>query len=174
VRGWLACDWTSRRRRCTSPNVLTTIGGDLSARSWFLNIECPDDYYESLDMAKVTREHRRSTASQHSNEGCAQREHEYLTDVKVTNILERVNVLIPRARWLLVQNRFQTTSHRCRGASPASNQGRSAIFRERPVFELLEQRSPLRQGAALDVYTASVPAVPWETDWGSRNRSEVH
>jgi len=53
------------------------------------------------------------------------------------------------AGWLLVQDRFQTASHWCRGAFPANNQGPSGVFGEQHrlgVRIIGATRGPLRLG----------------------------
>jgi DMSO/TMAO reductase YedYZ molybdopterin-dependent catalytic subunit len=84
-------------------DFLTMIGADTTAR--FVTVECADDYYESLDMATamhpqtllcyemygqpLTREHgaplRLSIPTK-----VGYKQAKYLTDLKVTNVLERV------------------------------------------------------------------------------------
>jgi DMSO/TMAO reductase YedYZ molybdopterin-dependent catalytic subunit len=84
-------------------DFLTMIGADLSAR--FLTVECADDYYESLDMATalhpqtllcyemygrpLTREHGAPLRLNIPTK-VGYKHAKYLTDLKVTNMLERV------------------------------------------------------------------------------------
>jgi DMSO/TMAO reductase YedYZ molybdopterin-dependent catalytic subunit len=82
---------------------LTLIGADTSAK--FISVECADDYYESLDMATalhpqtllcyemydqpLTREHGAPVRLQIPTK-VGYKQAKYLTDLKVTNVLERV------------------------------------------------------------------------------------
>jgi DMSO/TMAO reductase YedYZ molybdopterin-dependent catalytic subunit len=84
-------------------DFLQAIGADTSAR--FLYVECADDYYESLDMA--TAMHPQTLLCYEMYDKPLTREHgaplrltiptkigykqaKYLTDLKVTNVLEKV------------------------------------------------------------------------------------
>jgi DMSO/TMAO reductase YedYZ molybdopterin-dependent catalytic subunit len=84
-------------------DFLSAIGADLSAR--FVTVECADDYYESLDMATalhpqtllcyemygqpLTREHGAPLRLNIPTK-VGYKQAKYLTDLKVTNVLERV------------------------------------------------------------------------------------
>jgi DMSO/TMAO reductase YedYZ molybdopterin-dependent catalytic subunit len=84
-------------------DFLTMIGADTSAR--FVSVECADDYYESLDMATalhpqtmlcyemygqpLTREHGAPLRLTIPTK-VGYKQAKYLTDLKVTNVLERV------------------------------------------------------------------------------------
>ena len=84
-------------------DFLTAIGADTTAR--FLTVECADDYYESLDMATalhpqtllcyemygqpLTREHGAPLRLNIPTK-VGYKQAKYLTDLKVTNLLERV------------------------------------------------------------------------------------
>jgi DMSO/TMAO reductase YedYZ molybdopterin-dependent catalytic subunit len=84
-------------------DFLSVIGADLSAR--FVTVECADDYYESLDMATalhpqtllcyemygqpLTREHGAPLRLNIPTK-VGYKQAKYLTDLKVTNVLERV------------------------------------------------------------------------------------
>jgi len=100
VEGW---DVIGRFGGARLSDFLKMIGADLSAR--FVYVECADDYYESLDMA--TALHPQSLLCYEMYDQPLTREHgaplrltlptkigykqaKYLTDLKVTNILERV------------------------------------------------------------------------------------
>ena len=79
------------------------IGADTTAR--FITVECADDYYESLDMATalhpqtllcyemynrpLTREHGAPVRLSIPTK-VGYKQAKYLTDMKVTNVLERV------------------------------------------------------------------------------------
>lgn len=100
VEGW---DVIGRFGGARLSDFLKMIGADTTAR--FVTVECADDYYESLDMATalhpqtllcwemydrpLTREHgaplRLSIPTK-----VGYKQAKYLTDLKVTNILERV------------------------------------------------------------------------------------
>ena len=100
VEGW---DVIGRFGGARLSDFLKTIGAELTAR--YVYVECADDYYESLDMATalhpqtllcyemydqpLTREHgaplRLSIPTK-----VGYKQAKYLTDLKVTNILERV------------------------------------------------------------------------------------
>jgi len=99
VEGW---DVIGRFGGARLSDFLNTIGADLTAR--YVYVECADDYYESLDMATalhpqtllcyemydqpLTREHgaplRLSIPTK-----VGYKQAKYLTDLKVTNILDR-------------------------------------------------------------------------------------
>ena len=84
-------------------DFLKMIGADTSAR--FITVECADDYYESLDMATalhpqtllcyemygqpLTREHGAPLRLQIPTK-IGYKQAKYLTDLKVTNVLQRV------------------------------------------------------------------------------------
>jgi DMSO/TMAO reductase YedYZ molybdopterin-dependent catalytic subunit len=84
-------------------DFLSVIGADLNAR--FVTVECADDYYESLDMATalhpqtllcyemygqpLTREHGAPLRLNIPTK-VGYKQAKYLTDLKVTNLLERV------------------------------------------------------------------------------------
>jgi len=100
VEGW---DVIGRFGGARLSDFLRLIGAELSAR--FVYVECADDYYESLDMATalhpqtllcyemydrpLTREHgaplRLSVPTK-----VGYKQAKYLTDLKVTNVLQRV------------------------------------------------------------------------------------
>jgi len=100
VEGW---DVIGRFGGARLSDFLTLIGADTSAR--FITVGCADDYYESLDMATalhpqtllcyqmydqpLTREHgaplRLSIPTK-----IGYKQAKYLTDLKVTNVLDRV------------------------------------------------------------------------------------
>ena len=100
VEGW---DVIGRFGGARLSDFLSLIGADTSAR--FITVECADDYYESLDMATalhpqtllcyemydrpLTREHgaplRLSIPTK-----VGYKQAKYLTDLKVTNVLEKV------------------------------------------------------------------------------------
>jgi DMSO/TMAO reductase YedYZ molybdopterin-dependent catalytic subunit len=79
------------------------IGADTTAR--FITVNCADDYYESLDMAtalhpqtcfamrctssRLTREHGAPLRLQIPTK-VGYKQAKYLTDLKVTNVLDRV------------------------------------------------------------------------------------
>lgn len=84
-------------------DFLTMIGADTAAR--FVTVECADDYYESLDMSTalhpqtllcyemygqpLTREHGAPLRLNIPTK-VGYKQAKYLTDLKVTNVLERV------------------------------------------------------------------------------------
>jgi DMSO/TMAO reductase YedYZ molybdopterin-dependent catalytic subunit len=84
-------------------DFLTMIGADTTAR--FVTVECADDYYESLDMATalhpqtllcyemygqpLTREHGAPVRLNIPTK-VGYKQAKYLTDLKVTNVLQRV------------------------------------------------------------------------------------
>jgi DMSO/TMAO reductase YedYZ molybdopterin-dependent catalytic subunit len=84
-------------------DFLKTIGADTTAR--FVTVECADDYYESLDMATalhpqtllcyemygqpLTREHGAPVRLNIPTK-VGYKQAKYLTDLKVTNVLERL------------------------------------------------------------------------------------
>jgi DMSO/TMAO reductase YedYZ molybdopterin-dependent catalytic subunit len=84
-------------------DFLTAIGADTTAR--FVTVECADDYYESLDMATamhpqtllcyemygqpLTREHGAPLRLNIPTK-VGYKQAKYLTDLRVTNVLERV------------------------------------------------------------------------------------
>jgi len=84
-------------------DFLKTIGADTTAR--FLTVQCADDYYESLDMATalhpqtllcyemygqpLTREHGAPLRLNIPTK-VGYKQAKYLTDLKVTNVIERV------------------------------------------------------------------------------------
>jgi DMSO/TMAO reductase YedYZ molybdopterin-dependent catalytic subunit len=100
VEGW---DVIGRFAGARLSDFLTMIGADTTAR--YITVECADDYYESLDMATalhpqtllcyemygqpLTREHgaplRLSIPTK-----VGYKQAKYLTDIKVTNVLEKV------------------------------------------------------------------------------------
>jgi DMSO/TMAO reductase YedYZ molybdopterin-dependent catalytic subunit len=99
VEGW---DVIGRFGGARLSDFLKMIGADLTAR--FIYVECADDYYESLDMA--TALHPQTLLCYEMYEQPLTREHgaplrltiptkvgykqaKYLTDLKVTNILEK-------------------------------------------------------------------------------------
>jgi DMSO/TMAO reductase YedYZ molybdopterin-dependent catalytic subunit len=100
VEGW---DVIGRFGGTRLSDFLTAIGADMTAR--FVYVECADDYYESLDMA--TALHPQSLLCYEMYGQPLTRRHgaplrltlptkigykqaKYLTDLKVTNVLERV------------------------------------------------------------------------------------
>ena len=100
VEGW---DVIGRFGGARLSDFLKLIGADLTAR--FVYVECADNYYESLDMA--TALHPQTLLCYEMYEQPLTREHgaplrlaiptkigykqaKYLTDLKVTNMLERV------------------------------------------------------------------------------------
>ncbi len=100
VEGW---DVVGRFGGARLSDYLNMIGADLTAR--FVTVECADDYYESLDMATalhpqtllcyemydepLTRKHGAPLRLQIPTK-IGYKQAKYLTDLKVTNILERV------------------------------------------------------------------------------------
>jgi DMSO/TMAO reductase YedYZ molybdopterin-dependent catalytic subunit len=99
VEGW---DVIGRFGGARLSDFLRSIGADLSAR--FVDVECADDYYESLDMA--TALHPQTLLCYEMYDQALTREHgaplrlnvptkigykqaKYLTDLKVTNVLQR-------------------------------------------------------------------------------------
>jgi DMSO/TMAO reductase YedYZ molybdopterin-dependent catalytic subunit len=100
VEGW---DVVGRFGGVRLSSFLKTIGADPTAR--FVTVECADDYYESLDMA--TALHPQTLLCYEMYDRPLTREHgaplrltiptkigykqaKYLTDLKVTHVLERV------------------------------------------------------------------------------------
>ena len=100
VEGW---DVIGRFGGAKLSDFLTMIGADTSAR--FITVGCADDYYESLDMA--TALHPQTLLCYEMYDRPLSREHgaplrlniptkigykqaKYLTDLKVTNVLDRV------------------------------------------------------------------------------------
>jgi DMSO/TMAO reductase YedYZ molybdopterin-dependent catalytic subunit len=100
VEGW---DVIGRFAGVRLSDFLTMIGADPTAR--FVNVECADDYYESLDMA--TARHPQTLLCYEMYDRPLTREHgaplrlniptkigykqaKYLTDLKVSHVLERV------------------------------------------------------------------------------------
>ena len=100
VEGW---DVIGRFGGAKLSDFLTLIGADTSAR--FITVGCADDYYESLDMA--TALHPQTLLCYEMYDRPLTREHgaplrlniptkvgykqaKYLTDLKVTNVLDRV------------------------------------------------------------------------------------
>jgi DMSO/TMAO reductase YedYZ molybdopterin-dependent catalytic subunit len=100
VEGW---DVIGRFGGARLSDFLTMVGADTSAR--FLTLGCADDYYESLDMA--TALHPQTLLCYEMYDRPLAREHgaplrlniptkvgykqaKYLTDLKVTNVLDRV------------------------------------------------------------------------------------
>jgi DMSO/TMAO reductase YedYZ molybdopterin-dependent catalytic subunit len=100
VEGW---DVIGRFGGARLSDYLKMIGADLSAR--FVTVECADDYYESLDMA--TALHPQTLLCYEMYDEPLSRKHgaplrlqiptkvgykqaKYLTDLRVTNVLERV------------------------------------------------------------------------------------
>jgi DMSO/TMAO reductase YedYZ molybdopterin-dependent catalytic subunit len=100
VEGW---DVIGRFGGARLSDFLAMIGADLSAR--FITVQCADDYYESLDMA--TALHPQTLLCYEMYDRPLTREHgaplrlniptkigykqaKYLTDLKVTNILQKV------------------------------------------------------------------------------------
>ena len=100
VEGW---DVIGRFGGARLSDFLQMIGADTSAR--FVYVECADDYYESLDMATalhpqtllcyemydqpLTREHGAPLRLQIPTK-IGYKQAKYLTDLKVTNVLDRV------------------------------------------------------------------------------------
>jgi DMSO/TMAO reductase YedYZ molybdopterin-dependent catalytic subunit len=100
VEGW---DVIGRFAGARLSDFLTMIGADTNAR--FLTVECADDYYESLDMATalhpqtllcyemygqpLTREHGAPVRLNIPTK-VGYKQAKYLTDLKVTNVLEKV------------------------------------------------------------------------------------
>jgi DMSO/TMAO reductase YedYZ molybdopterin-dependent catalytic subunit len=100
VEGW---DVIGRFGGARLSDFLQMIGADISAR--FVYVECADDYYESLDMATalhpqtllcyemydqpLTREHGAPLRLQIPTK-IGYKQAKYLTDLKVTNVLDRV------------------------------------------------------------------------------------
>jgi DMSO/TMAO reductase YedYZ molybdopterin-dependent catalytic subunit len=100
VEGW---DVIGRFGGTRLSDFLKLIGADTSAR--FITVECADDYYESLDMATalhpqtllcyemydqpLSREHGAPVRLQIPTK-IGYKQAKYLTDLKVTNVLERV------------------------------------------------------------------------------------
>jgi DMSO/TMAO reductase YedYZ molybdopterin-dependent catalytic subunit len=100
VEGW---DVVGRFGGARLSDFLQMIGADTSAR--FVSVECADDYYESLDMATalhpqtllcyemydrpLTREHGAPLRLQIPTK-IGYKQAKYLTDLKVTNVLDRV------------------------------------------------------------------------------------
>ena len=100
VEGW---DVIGRFGGARLSDFLTMIGADTSAR--FITVTCADDYYESLDMATalhpqtllcyemydqpLTREHGAPLRLQIPTK-IGYKKAKYLTDLKVTNVLEKV------------------------------------------------------------------------------------
>jgi DMSO/TMAO reductase YedYZ molybdopterin-dependent catalytic subunit len=100
VEGW---DVIGRFGGARLSDYLKMIGADLTSR--FVTVDCADDYYESLDMA--TALHPQTLLCYEMYDQPLSREHgaplrlqiptkvgykqaKYLTDLKVTNVLERV------------------------------------------------------------------------------------
>jgi DMSO/TMAO reductase YedYZ molybdopterin-dependent catalytic subunit len=100
VEGW---DVIGRFGGARLSDYLTMIGADLSAK--FVSVECADDYYESLDME--TALHPQTLLCYEMYDEPLSRAHgaplrlqiptkvgykqaKYLTDLKVTNVLDRV------------------------------------------------------------------------------------
>jgi DMSO/TMAO reductase YedYZ molybdopterin-dependent catalytic subunit len=100
VEGW---DVIGRFGGCRLSDFLTMIGADVSSR--FVAVTCADDYYESLDMA--TALHPQTLLCYEMYDRPLTRQHgaplrlniptkvgykqaKYLTDLKVTNVLDRV------------------------------------------------------------------------------------
>lgn len=100
VEGW---DVVGRFGGARLSDFLSVIGADITAR--YLTVKCADDYYESLDMA--TALHPQTLLCYEMYERPLTREHgaplrlnvptkvgykqaKYLTDLKVTNVLEKV------------------------------------------------------------------------------------
>jgi DMSO/TMAO reductase YedYZ molybdopterin-dependent catalytic subunit len=100
VEGW---DVIGRFGGTRLSEFLKMIGADTTAR--FVSLECADDYYESLDMATalhpqtllcyemydqpLTREHGAPVRLSIPTK-IGYKQAKYLTDLKVTNVLERV------------------------------------------------------------------------------------
>ncbi len=100
VEGW---DVIGRFGGARLSDFLNTVGADTTAR--FITVKCADDYYESLDMATalhaqtllcyemydqpLTREHGAPLRLQIPTK-IGYKQAKYLTDLKVTNVLEKV------------------------------------------------------------------------------------
>jgi DMSO/TMAO reductase YedYZ molybdopterin-dependent catalytic subunit len=100
VEGW---DVIGRFGGARLSDFLHMIGADTTAR--FISVQCADDYYESLDMATalhsqtllcyemydrpLTREHGAPLRLQIPTK-VGYKQAKYLTDLKVTNVLDRV------------------------------------------------------------------------------------
>ena len=100
VEGW---DVIGRFGGARLSDFLKLIGADLNSR--FVYVECADDYYESIDMATalhpqtllcyemydqpLTREHGAPLRLQIPTK-IGYKQAKYLTDLKVTNVLQRV------------------------------------------------------------------------------------
>jgi DMSO/TMAO reductase YedYZ molybdopterin-dependent catalytic subunit len=100
VEGW---DVIGRFGGARLSDFLHLIGADTTAR--FISVQCADDYYESLDMATalhpqtllcyemydrpLTREHGAPLRLQIPTK-VGYKQAKYLTDLKITNILDRV------------------------------------------------------------------------------------
>jgi DMSO/TMAO reductase YedYZ molybdopterin-dependent catalytic subunit len=100
VEGW---DVIGRFAGARLSDFLKMIGADTTAR--FITVECADDYYESLDMATalhpqtllcyemygqpLTREHGAPVRLNIPTK-IGYKQAKYLTDLKVTNVLEKV------------------------------------------------------------------------------------
>jgi DMSO/TMAO reductase YedYZ molybdopterin-dependent catalytic subunit len=100
VEGW---DVIGRFGGARLADFLTMVGADPSAR--FVTVSCADDYYESLDMATalhpqtllcyemyhqpLTREHGAPLRLQIPTK-IGYKQAKYLTDLKVTNVLQKV------------------------------------------------------------------------------------
>jgi DMSO/TMAO reductase YedYZ molybdopterin-dependent catalytic subunit len=100
VEGW---DVIGRFGGARLSDFLHVIGADTTAR--FISVQCADDYYESLDMATalhpqtllcyemydrpLTREHGAPLRLQIPTR-VGYKQAKYLTDLKVTNVLDRV------------------------------------------------------------------------------------
>jgi len=100
VEGWDVIGSFGGARLC---DFLQMVGADTTAR--FVYVECADDYYESLDMETalhpqtllcyemydqpLTREHGAPLRLQIPTK-IGYKQAKYLTDLKVTNVLERV------------------------------------------------------------------------------------
>jgi DMSO/TMAO reductase YedYZ molybdopterin-dependent catalytic subunit len=99
IEGW---DVIGRFGGARLSDFLKSIGADVTAR--FISVQCADDYYESLDMATalhpqtllcyemydqpLTREHGAPLRLQIPTK-IGYKQAKYLTDLKVTNVLER-------------------------------------------------------------------------------------
>ena len=99
IEGW---DVIGRFGGARLSDFLKSIGADVRAR--FISVQCADDYYESLDMATalhpqtllcyemydqpLTREHGAPLRLQIPTK-IGYKQAKYLTDLKVTNVLER-------------------------------------------------------------------------------------
>jgi DMSO/TMAO reductase YedYZ molybdopterin-dependent catalytic subunit len=100
VEGW---DVIGRFGGTKLSNFLQMVGADTTAK--FISVECADDYYESLDMATalhpqtllcwemydqpLTREHGAPVRLNIPTK-VGYKQAKYLTDLKVTNVLQRV------------------------------------------------------------------------------------